>query len=157
MVEAERKSYVINGGVGRCGGYSLVTLLCSCLFTMLSLFPTLIFILSLPLSVLSATNSSNSNTNTCDPAHNGLASGTLQFNSDCNATTWCDGGQCRAKGCRKDRFPLGYGTDSGSRANGKQILPPELCKDTEFCPDEGSQCTPKIAVGQPCQFDRDGS
>lgn len=124
------------------------------LFTMISLFPTLLLIFSLPLSALSATNSSNTNTNTCNPAHNGLATGTLQFNSDCNATTWCDNGQCRAKGCRKDRFPLGYGTDSGSRT---QIVPPPLCQDTEFCPDEGSECMPKIAVGQPCQFDRDGS
>lgn len=127
------------------------------LFTMLSLFPTLLFIYSLPLSVLSATNSSNTDTNTCNPAHNGLATGTLQFNSDCNATTWCDDGLCRAKGCRKDRYPLGYDTNDGSVGNGKRILPPTLCRDTEFCPDEGSQCMPKIAVGQPCQFDRDGS
>lgn len=124
---------------------------------MFSLFPTLLFIFSFPLSVLSATNSSNTNTNTCNPSHNGLATGTLQFNSDCNATTWCDNGQCRAKGCRKDRFPLGYDTNSGSRGNGKRITPPQLCPDTEFCPDEGSQCMPKIAVGQPCQFDRDDS
>lgn len=136
-------------------GYSSVTTL---LFTMLSLFPTFLFIFSLPLSVLSATNSSNTDTITCDPAHNGLATGTLQFSSDCNTTTWCDSGQCRAKGCRKDRFPLGYDTDStGSNRNEKQITPPQLCPDTEFCPDEGSQCMPKIAVGQPCQFDRDGS
>jgi len=32
-----------------------------------------------------------------------------------------------------------------------------MCPETEFCPDEGSQCVRKIAVGQPCQFDRDDS
>ena len=127
------------------------------LLTMFSHFPTLFFIFSLPLSVLSATNSSNTDTVTCNPSHNGLATGTLQFNSDCNATTWCDNGQCRPKGCRKDRFPLGYDADGGSRGNGKKLTPPPICRDAEFCPDEGSQCMPKIAVGQPCQFDRDGS
>lgn len=135
----------------RCGGNATL------LFTMLSLLPTLVFIFSLPLSVLSVANSSNTDTNTCDPAHNGLATGTLQFNSDCNSTTWCDNGQCRAKGCRRDRFPLGYDTSAGSRGNGKRIQAPTLCRDAEFCPDEGSQCIPKIAVGEPCQFDRDGS
>jgi guanyl-specific ribonuclease Sa len=63
---------------------------------------------------------------------------------------------CRKKGCRKDRFPLGYDTGE-SHGNGKQIAPPPLCPVTQFCPDEGSECVPKIAVGQPCQFDRDGS
>ncbi|KAI0000395.1 hypothetical protein BJV77DRAFT_973648 [Russula vinacea] len=123
---------------------------------MLFLFPTLLFLFSLPLSALSAANSSTTNTNTCDPAHNGLATGTLQFNSDCNVTTWCDNGICRNKGCRKDQYPLGYDTGD-SRGNGKQIAPPPICPVTEFCPDEGSQCMPKIAVGQPCQFDRDDS
>ena len=123
---------------------------------LLSLFPTLLFLSTLPLSVLSAVNSSDSDTNTCDPAHNGLATGTLQFTSDCNVTTWCDNGVCRNKGCRKDEFPLGY-DNGGSSANGKLIPPPAICPVTQFCPDEGSQCEPKIAVGQPCQFDRDGS
>lgn len=124
--------------------------------TMVPLSPTLFFLLSLPLFVLSASNSSNSDTTTCNPAHNGLTTGTLQFGSDCNATTWCNNGQCQPKGCRKDRFPLGYDT-GGSKGNGKHILPPSLCSSDEFCPDEGSQCVPKIAVGQPCQFGRDGS
>ncbi|KAI0256136.1 hypothetical protein BJV78DRAFT_1097382, partial [Lactifluus subvellereus] len=92
----------------------------------------------------------------CNPAHNGLATGTLQYNSDCNATTWCDNGVCRSKGCRRDEFPLGY-TIGESRGNGKHIAPPQKCSVEEFCPDEGSQCVRKIPVGQPCQFDRDDS
>ena len=124
--------------------------------TMVPLSPTLFCFLFLPVLVLSATNSSNSDTTTCNPSHNGLASGTLQFTSDCNATTWCNNGQCQPKGCRKDQYPLGYNT-GGSVGNGKHILPPPLCPSDKFCPDEGSECVDKIAVGQPCQFDRDGS
>ncbi|KAI0305567.1 hypothetical protein B0F90DRAFT_1699104 [Multifurca ochricompacta] len=123
---------------------------------MLFLSPTLLFLFALPLSVLSVSNSTNTDTNTCNPAHNGLATGTLQYNSDCNATTWCDNGICRSKGCRRDEFPLGYSTGEG-RGNGKHINPPEKCSVDKFCPDEGSQCVPKTPVGQPCQFDRDDS
>jgi len=115
-----------------------------------------LFFFSLPLLVFSAANSSNSDTTVCNPAHNGLVSGTLQFSSDCNSTTWCNAGTCQNKGCRRDRFPLGYDNGSG-RGNGKHITPPSLCHTSEFCPDEGSQCISKLAVGQPCQFDRDGS
>ncbi|KAH9994931.1 hypothetical protein BJV74DRAFT_770047 [Russula compacta] len=123
---------------------------------MVFLSPTLLFLLSLPLLVFSITNSSKTDTNTCNPAHNGLASGSLQFTSDCNATTWCDNGVCRNRGCRRDEFPLGYDNGGGS-GNGKSIAPPPKCSVDEFCPDEGSQCVSKISVGQPCQFDRDDS
>ncbi|KAH8994002.1 hypothetical protein EDB92DRAFT_1934423 [Lactarius akahatsu] len=118
--------------------------------------PTLFFLLFLPVSVLSVANSTDTNTDTCNPSHNGLATGTLQYNSDCNATTWCDNGVCRNKGCRRDEFPLGYITGD-SRGSGKRIDLPQKCSVDEFCPDEGSQCAPKIQVGQPCQFDRDDS
>lgn len=114
---------------------------------------TLLFLASLPGFVLSVSNSTNTDTNTCNPAHNGLAAGTLQYTSDCNVTTWCNNGVCQNKGCRRDEFPLGY----ASSGNGKNILPPPKCSDDEFCPDEGSECVPKIRVGQPCQLDRDGS
>jgi hypothetical protein len=124
---------------------------------MVLLSPTFFFFFSLPVLVLSATNTSSSDTDTCNPAHNGLASGTLQFGSDCNATTWCDGGTCSNKQCRRDRFPLGYDTGGGGLGNGKHITPPLFCPSDQFCPDEGSKCSPKIAVGQPCQFNRDGS
>ncbi|KAH9039576.1 hypothetical protein EDB85DRAFT_2072419 [Lactarius pseudohatsudake] len=98
---------------------------------MLFISPTLFFLLSLPVS-------------TPATSHNGLATGTLQYNSDCNATTWL----------RRDEFPLGYITGD-SRGSGKRIDLPPKCSVDEFCPDEGSQCASKIQVGQPCQFDRD--
>lgn len=123
---------------------------------MLFISPTLFFLLSLPVAVLSVANSTDTNTDTCNPSHNGLATGTLQYNSDCNATTWCDSGTCRSKGCRRDEFPLGYASGD-SQGSGKSIDPPPKCLVDEFCPDEGSQCAPKIQVGQPCQFDRDDS
>src|SRR6266404_5483835 len=124
---------------------------------MLLISSTLFFLLSLPVSVLSVANETNTNTDTCDPAHNGLSTGTLQYNSDCNATTWCDSGTCKPKGCRRDEFPLGYSTGEGrGNGNGKIIQPPPKCSIHEFCPDEGNECAAKIDVGQPCQFDRDG-
>ena len=127
----------------------------SSLTVMLFILPSLFFLLSLPVSVLSVSNSTNTKTDTCNPAHNGLATGTLQYNSDCNATTWCNNGICQNKGCRRDEFPLGYNT--GESKGEKSIDPPPKCSVDEFCPDEGSACAPKIAVGQPCQFDRDGT
>jgi len=122
---------------------------------MLSISLTLFLLLFLPVSVLSVANSTTTITNTCNPAHNGLATGTLQYNSDCNATTWCNNGVCQDKGCRRDEFPLGYST--GDTASHKVIDPPPKCSVDQFCPDEGSQCAAKIQVGQPCQFDRDDS
>jgi hypothetical protein len=103
-----------------------------------------LFLLSLPVSVLSVANSTNTDTNTCNPAHNGLATGTLQYNSDCNATTWCNNGVCQNKGCRRDEFPLGYNT--GDSRGGKNIDPPPKCSVDEFCPDEGSQCAQRLML-----------
>ncbi|TFY70183.1 hypothetical protein EVG20_g2833 [Dentipellis fragilis] len=100
---------------------------------------TLLFLLSLPLAWATPTD-------TCNPARNGLTSGTLQYRSDCNATTWCNNGVCQPKGCRKDEFPLGWP---------KNITLVDKCKSGTFCPDEGSSCQPLIPVGSPCQFDRD--
>ena len=116
--------------------------------------PTLFLLLSLPVYVLSIANSTETDTTTCNPAHNGLATGTLQYNSDCNATTFCNDGTCQSKGCRREEFPLGYST--GDSASARSIEPPPKCPIDQFCPDEGSQCSHKISVGQPCQFDRDG-
>ncbi|KAA1472958.1 hypothetical protein DENSPDRAFT_839361 [Dentipellis sp. KUC8613] len=100
---------------------------------------TFLFLLSLPLAWATPTD-------TCNPARNGLTSGTLQYRSDCNATTWCNNGVCEPKGCRKDEFPLGWP---------KNITLVDKCKPGSYCPDEGSSCQPLIPVGSPCQFDRD--
>jgi hypothetical protein len=158
----KRKAYLIGTGENdgrqeRPGYFTFDSLIILSLgFAMVLLSPTLFFLFSLPVLVLSATNSSNTDTDTCNPAHNGLATGTLQFTSDCNVTTWCNNGECQKKACRRDQYPLGYDTGT-SHGNGKNIPPPPLCPAHEFCPDEGSQCVPQIAVGEPCQFDRDGS
>ncbi|THH17339.1 hypothetical protein EW146_g3457 [Bondarzewia mesenterica] len=85
-------------------------------------------------------------TTTCDTLHNGLRTGTLEFTSDCNVTTWCNNGSCVPKGCRKDEFPLGWPDN---------INMPTRCNSSSFCPDEESECIPKLTVGSSCQFNRD--
>lgn len=85
----------------------------------------------------------------CSIASNHLDPRTKKFASDCDAQTFCQGtvnGTCVARQCRRDEFPFGY------RANQTQ---PGLCPEGSFCPDEGDACRPLVAVGQPCQFNRD--
>ncbi|KAN0132984.1 hypothetical protein V8E53_009349 [Lactarius tabidus] len=85
----------------------------------------------------------------CSIASNHLDPRTKKFVGDCNAQTFCQGtvnGTCVARQCRRDEFPFGY------RANQTQ---PGLCPEGSFCPDEGDACRPLVAVGQPCQFNRD--
>ena len=102
------------------------------------------------------TPSTTTDTDTCDPSHNGLATGTLQYVSDCNATTYCNSdGTCKPKGCRRDEFPLGYPL-SGIKANGWPLEAPNKCDSNQFCPDEGTGCQDLLAVGSACQLDRDG-
>lgn len=85
----------------------------------------------------------------CSVGSNRLQEGTYQFWSECNSVNFCsEKGICELKRCRKDDFPFGYGQDS--------TILPDKCKQGEFCPDEGSDCQPLIAVDQPCQFNRDG-
>lgn len=86
----------------------------------------------------------------CSTGSNRLQEGTYQFWSECDSVNFCsENGTCQLKGCRKDDFPFGY-------QQGSTIIP-DKCKQGEFCPDEGSACQPLIAVGQPCQFNRDGT
>lgn len=85
----------------------------------------------------------------CSAASNHLDPRTKKFVSDCDAQTFCAGtvnGTCVPRQCRRDEFPFGY------RANQTQ---PGLCPEGSFCPDEGDACRPLVAVGQPCQFNRD--
>ena len=85
----------------------------------------------------------------CSIASNHLDPRTKKFASDCDAQTFCSGtvnGTCVARQCRRDEFPFGY------HANQTQ---PGLCPEGSFCPDEGDACRPLVAVGQPCQFNRD--
>ncbi|BEJ13514.1 hypothetical protein CspHIS471_0306880 [Cutaneotrichosporon sp. HIS471] len=85
----------------------------------------------------------------CDPARNRLDQGTYNFLSDCDPQTYCGpDNTCLKRGCRRDIYPYGYyGTPYDQL--------PSLCKETEFCPDEGSGCLPKSQLGGPCQKDRD--
>ncbi|GBE81574.1 hypothetical protein SCP_0313030 [Sparassis crispa] len=83
----------------------------------------------------------------CSLANQTLEAGTYQFRSDCDSVTYCNSSQiCDLKGCRKDIFPFGYTTSSD--------IPP-MCSKGTFCPDEQDQCLPVLAVGSPCQFNRD--
>lgn len=84
----------------------------------------------------------------CLQTHNHLASGTYQLITDCEASLFCaPNNTCAYKGCRRDEYPFGYGTDA--------ILPP-MCPEGQFCPDEEDACQDQLAVGSPCQLDRDG-
>ncbi|KAI8994084.1 hypothetical protein BD414DRAFT_565903 [Trametes punicea] len=85
--------------------------------------------------------------NACNPDHQKLQEGTYQFQTDCDAMTFCaQNGTCAHRGCRSDEFPFGYSQDAK--------LPPK-CGKGFFCPDEQDQCQPLLPVGSPCQFNRD--
>lgn len=60
-----------------------------------------------------------------------------------------DFGLCVNKTCRRDEYPFGY------RGVPFEELP-KMCDLSEYCPDDGSQCEPLIALGGPCQLNRDG-
>jgi len=84
----------------------------------------------------------------CNQGNNRLQTGTYQFWSECTASNYCsDAAVCEPKKCRKDDFPFGYAQNS-------QIIP-DKCAKGQFCPDEGSECQPLLAVGEKCQMNRD--
>nr|GAT57624.1 predicted protein [Mycena chlorophos] len=121
----------------------------SCSHLVTSLFPpamiplTLVF---LSYSVLVNAGSANKGDN-CSQSDNRLQAGTYQFFSDCNSVTYCAAnGTCLLRGCRKDEFPFGYQTGAS--------VPPK-CDLGQFCPDEMDACQPLLAVGSPCQLNRD--
>lgn len=85
----------------------------------------------------------------CNVGNQKLEYGTYQFQSDCDSTLYCNSSSlCDHKGCRKDEFPFGYS---------KSMELPPRCDTGYFCPDEEDQCIPVLAVGSPCQFNRDGT
>lgn len=85
----------------------------------------------------------------CNPDHQKLQEGTFQFQTDCDAMTFCFSGNstCAHRGCRQDEFPFGYS---------KTEKLPDRCPKGQFCPDEQDLCQPLLAVGSACQFNRDG-
>jgi hypothetical protein len=85
----------------------------------------------------------------CSITSNRLDPRTKRFTSDCDAQTYCSGienGTCIPRQCRRDVFPFGYSANQTA---------PALCPTGSFCPDEGDACRPLVAIGQPCQFNRD--
>ncbi|WVF68362.1 hypothetical protein IAT40_003127 [Kwoniella sp. CBS 6097] len=85
----------------------------------------------------------------CSQDNTHLDSATFNLVTDCDPRLYCAGnGTCAYKGCRKDIYPFGYSAYSFDQ------LPP-LCPTGQFCPDEGDQCLPQVAVGEACQKDRD--
>ena len=85
----------------------------------------------------------------CSVANNRLQEGTFQFWSECTSSNYCDETEniCKPKRCRRDDFPFGY--EKGGHL-------PDKCKKGQFCPDEGTDCQDILAVGSPCQLNRDG-
>lgn len=85
----------------------------------------------------------------CSQGDNRLQAGTYQFFDDCDSVTYCAANStCVLKGCRRDDFPFGYAPDAHL---------PDKCDRGLFCPDEEDQCQPWLAVGEPCQLNRDGT
>ncbi|KAI0349555.1 hypothetical protein OH77DRAFT_1507429 [Trametes cingulata] len=85
----------------------------------------------------------------CSTDNDRLDPASHKFLSDCGETTFCPGAvnaTCQPRQCRRDEFPFGY-TDFTA-------LPP-LCQNGTYCPDEGNGCKPLLAMGSPCQMDRD--
>lgn len=86
--------------------------------------------------------------NPCSVNNQKLQFGTYQFQTDCDAMTFCNSSNlCDHKGCRKDEFPFGYD---------KSTDIPKKCPTGFFCPDEEDACQALLAVDSPCQFNRDG-
>jgi hypothetical protein len=85
----------------------------------------------------------------CSVANNRLQVGTYQFWSNCDTVTFCNSSSlCDLKKCRRDDFPFGYPQDDDNL--------PTKCPKGQFCPDEEDACQPLLAVGSPCQLNRDG-
>jgi hypothetical protein len=84
----------------------------------------------------------------CSTENNRIDPATHKFLTECDEKTFCPStnGTCQPKGCRRDEFPFGYGSND--------VLP-LLCPHGMFCPDDGSACRGLAAVGQPCEMDRD--
>jgi len=106
-------------------------------------------LLTLLLSVLSpAVNAGNTTQGQpCNVGNSRLQIGTYQFWDECDVVSYCSENLiCEPKNCRKDEFPFGFPRNSN--------LPP-TCPQGQFCPDEGSECQALLAVGSPCQLNRD--
>ena len=79
-----------------------------------------------------------------------LLTASNQLMTDCGYLAWCDptSSKCEARGCRREEYPFGFSKIERSK------WPPK-CDSHQFCPDEGSLCMDKIALGGACQLNRD--
>lgn len=112
---------------------------------------SIIMILILPTTLLSLLSSYTliASAQSCSQSNNKITPGNLQLSTDCSPTQFCDSnGQCQPRGCRNQEFPFGFGKEQQSL--------PTLCSKSQFCPDEGDACQDLLAVGSPCQLNRDG-
>lgn len=85
----------------------------------------------------------------CSIGDQRLQQGTYQFSSDCDAMWFCNSSSiCDWKKCKRDDFPFGYWDN---------VTVPDKCSPGFFCPDEQDECQALLAVGSPCQLNRDGA
>ncbi|PWN38406.1 uncharacterized protein FA14DRAFT_115984, partial [Meira miltonrushii] len=86
----------------------------------------------------------------CNVSNSLLLTASNQLMTDCGYLAWCDPttSKCAARGCRREDYPFGFSTVERS------LWPPK-CDEEQFCPDEGSLCMYKIALGGACQLNRD--
>jgi hypothetical protein len=122
----------------------------------------LVFVFALTLAffgqaVKAQSNDSTSNDNqfdktgsACQVNHTLLLTASNQLMTDCGYLAWCDPttNTCAARGCRREEYPFGYSKVERSKW-------PQKCDSHQFCPDEGSLCMDKIALGGACQLNRD--
>ncbi|RDB29355.1 hypothetical protein Hypma_014915 [Hypsizygus marmoreus] len=104
------------------------------------------FLLSL---FLGANASSIAQGGPCSAQNNHLDPASPKFISECDDQTFCftpRNGTCVPRCCRRDEFPFGFDTT--------KPLPPR-CDPGTSCPDEGSGCKPLVAIGHPCELNRD--
>lgn len=100
-----------------------------------------------PISILPALAAQGNES--CNVGDQRLQQGTYQFSSDCDAMWFCNSSNiCDWKTCKRDDFPFGYW---------ENVTIPDKCPPGFFCPDEQDSCQPLLAVGSPCQLNRDGA
>ncbi|KAF9514602.1 hypothetical protein BS47DRAFT_865363 [Hydnum rufescens UP504] len=91
---------------------------------------------------------SMADTKICNPASSRLDPATHKFLSDCDSKTFCDSSTrtCQLKQCRT-------GDPDSSYQPGEPV--PPLCSPGTYCPDAQNQCRPLLAIGDPCELNRD--
>ena len=84
----------------------------------------------------------------CSTALTRLDPITHKMMSDCDSKFFCNNGTCVNKGCRLYENDTIY--DAGDSV-------PSFCPRGTYCPDAQDACKSVLAVGSPCELDRDGT